>query len=183
MFDRLLPESSQVVGFDIGEDEIRTASAWAVENRPSSRYVLGGVDEIPVEDGWADLTIASEVIEHLSEEEVGPFLGAARRLTRPDGRVVVTVPNVRQLRNRARRLVGRPPVFMDPDHDREYTLETAREAIESSGLTIEEVRGAVLYGPFERVAQKVIPADSPLRTGAADRWPRVASHLIFVCRP
>jgi 2-polyprenyl-3-methyl-5-hydroxy-6-metoxy-1,4-benzoquinol methylase len=142
---------------------------------------LGTVQELDIPSGWADITIVSEVLEHVPESEVAQLLSAAVNLTAPTGRILVTLPNYRQLRNRARALVGLKSVFMDPDHDREYTIETARDAIDQAGLEIIVEQGAVIYGPFERWIQPVIPADSKLRTWAAQTWPTVASHLMFLC--
>jgi 2-polyprenyl-3-methyl-5-hydroxy-6-metoxy-1,4-benzoquinol methylase len=181
IFDRLLPPTANVVGVDIGEEEIENARRWAYEHRPNFRYVLGRVEELDMSPEWADITILSEVLEHMPEAESGRLLQAAVGLTKRKGRILVTVPNERQLRNRARALVGRPPIFMDPDHDREYTLQSARAAIIGVGLEIVDEGGAVLYGPFETWVQRVVPSDSSLRSSIASRWPTVASHLIFLC--
>jgi 2-polyprenyl-3-methyl-5-hydroxy-6-metoxy-1,4-benzoquinol methylase len=181
IFDRLLPENSQVVGVDIAEDEIETATKWARDNRPNYRYVMGRVEDLDIPPDWADITIVSEVLEHIPESEVPKLLSAAIRLTDPRGRILVTVPNYRQLRNRARRLIGLKGVFMDADHDREYTIESARSTLGQAGLEIISEQGAVVYGPFERWAQQLIPAESKARAIVAHTWPAVASHLIYLC--
>lgn len=183
IFDRLLPPTLDLIGVDVSEPEIATASEWAIEHRPRSRYLLGQIEDVDIPPGWADLTIASEVIEHLPRDEIQHFLARLRTLTNPSGMILITVPNIKQLRNRARRLVGLAPVFMDPDHDREYTVETARSELLAAGLEIRALHGAVLYGPFERAVHKLIPPESRLRSFVAARWPSLASHLIFVCSP
>ena len=171
IFDRLLPPSATLLGVDIGEDEIDTASRWAGQHRPGFSYFLGRVEDLELPAEWADITIISEVLEHVPENETRSMLEAAIALTSRNGRILITVPNIRQVRNRARALVGLPPVFMDPDHDREYTLESARAALRDVGLEIIEERGAVLYGPFEKQVQKIVPADSKLRTRVVTTWP------------
>lgn len=183
IFDRLLPPELELVGVDIDKSAIETARSWAAEHRPRSSYVHGRVEDLDLQPGWADLSIASEVIEHVPADHVQSLLTRMRELTRSDGTAVITVPNVEQLRNRARRLVGLPPVFMDPDHDREYTLAKATTEIETAGYTIEAVRGAVLFGPLERHVTRILPAESPVRNRIAWRWPTIASHLVFRCRP
>jgi SAM-dependent methyltransferase len=181
VFDRLLPSSATLVGVDISRDEIETARGWADQHRPTFNYFLGRVEDLDLPAEWADITIISEVLEHVPEFETRHMLEAAIALTNRNGWILITVPNIHQLRNRARALVRRPPVFMDPDHDREYTLESARAALRDVGLEIVEERGAVLYGPFEKWVQKVVPADSKLRTRVVSAWPTVASHLMFLC--
>ncbi len=91
------------MGVDIGEDEIETASRWADQNRPSFSYILGRVEDLDLPAEWADITIISEVLEHVPELETREMLEAAIALTNRNGRILITVPNIHQLRNRARR--------------------------------------------------------------------------------
>jgi SAM-dependent methyltransferase len=48
------------------------------------------IEELPYEDERFDLVLATDVIEHLEDE--GPALEELRRVTSPDGRLIVTVP-------------------------------------------------------------------------------------------
>lgn len=56
-------------------------------------YVQSDVSRIDLPDGIADITIASEILEHVPDERLA--LREACRITRAGGRVVISVPNDR----------------------------------------------------------------------------------------
>jgi len=62
-----------------------------------ARYAdLGG--RLPVEDGWADLVVCEEGIEHLPDQLAA--LEELNRILKPGGRLVITTPNLSNLRSR-----------------------------------------------------------------------------------
>lgn len=179
VFDRLLPASAKLIGVDPGKAEIEVASAWAAQHRPNSRYIEGTLQTVEIPESWADLSIASEVIEHLPEDQVPLFMDQLIRNTRQGGDVVLTVPNIQQLRNRARRIVGLPPALMDRTHLREYTLSAITEIVKDYPLRVVACTGAVIYAPFENVLQRFLDTGSPIRRKLAERFPTIASHILI----
>ncbi len=90
-------------------------------------------DPIPEPDGSVDLILASEVIEHL----VNPrhVLAEVRRVLRPRGRVLITVPNVAFWRFRLQALRGGvPSVTADERHLHSYNAPTLARLLTSEGL-------------------------------------------------
>ncbi len=79
----LLPTSATYVGIDI-EDAPRMFGYSA----PDTRYYDGGT--WPVEDGSVDVVLATETLEHVRDPQ--HFLDEARRVLRPHGRLILTVP-------------------------------------------------------------------------------------------
>lgn len=53
--------------------------------------VQGDIENLPFEDGSFDLVLLNEVLEHVPHQERA--LGEARRVLRPDGRLVILSPN------------------------------------------------------------------------------------------
>ena len=90
-------------------------------------------DPIPEPDGSMDLILASEVIEHL----VNPrhALAEVRRVLRPRGRVLITVPNVAFWRFRWQALRGGvPSVTADERHLHSYNARVLAGLLTSEGL-------------------------------------------------
>lgn len=67
---------------------------------------------LPFESNRFDVTLAIEVVEHV--EDPFRFLRELARVTKPNGRVIVTTPNVLNINSRLRNLVWGFPVLFDP---------------------------------------------------------------------
>lgn len=182
IFDRLLPPDVELVGIDVAVGEIAHAAAWAARHRPGWCYLDRPLADCGFADASFDLILLSEVIEHIAETQLPALFAEIRRVLVPGGHLLLTVPNRLQLRNRARRLIGRCPVLMDPTHLREYTLAQARQAVRGSGLAEVAFRGAVLYFPWEGRVARLLPPESPWRSRVVRLAPQLASHFIFLLR-
>ena len=98
-----------------------------------------------------DYVVCADVIEHLKNR--GQLLRGARRYLKPDGRLIISTPNVALWFYRLSLLVGRfeygPRGVLDETHVHLYTGATFRREIEKAGFTILERRVTSL--PFEVV--------------------------------
>jgi SAM-dependent methyltransferase len=91
-------------------------------------------DCFPFSDDQFDCVVAIDILEHLADDRL--FLRELRRVLRPRGRAVVTVPNgdPRLLANRIKRLVGMQPAVYG--HSRAgYTLAELEDAVARAGLS------------------------------------------------
>lgn len=93
---------NEVVGVDVDRRALASAeqrgvrAVWADLDRP-----------LPFDDASFDVVVVGEVLEHLRLPEQA--LLEARRVLKPDGVLVGSVPNNYRLKSRLRFLVGRPP--------------------------------------------------------------------------
>jgi SAM-dependent methyltransferase len=101
-------EGNEVVGIDVDRAALAEAAklgietVWADANAP-----------LQVADGSFDVVVAGELLEHLSRPE--ETLAEARRVLRPGGLLVGSVPNAYRAKNRLRFLLGLP-AENDPTH-------------------------------------------------------------------
>jgi SAM-dependent methyltransferase len=107
-------EGNHVVGVDIDQSalkrippELGVSTVWAdVE------------DPLPFEDSTYDTVVCGELLEHLRDPE--RLMTDVRRVLRPGGTFVGSVPNAYRLKSRLLFLLGRPPET-DPTHLRLYS--------------------------------------------------------------
>jgi 2-polyprenyl-3-methyl-5-hydroxy-6-metoxy-1,4-benzoquinol methylase len=104
--------------------------------------------EIP-EGRVFDYVVIADVIEHLKNRE--RLLRSARRYLKPDGRLLISTPNVAIWFYRLSLLVGRfeygPRGVLDETHVHLYTQSTFRREVERGGFRI--LRQRVTSLPFE----------------------------------
>jgi methionine biosynthesis protein MetW len=158
---RLIPDGARVldVGCHTGilGEALRLRKKCVVtgiDNDPSALHVaearLAGVALVDLEaPGWAEKLIASgksnfdivlfgDVIEHTREPL--SILKEATRLLAPNGQVIVSLPNIANLRIRLGLLRGKfdyaDSGILDRTHIRFFTLKTARELVRNAGYRI-----------------------------------------------
>jgi SAM-dependent methyltransferase len=133
----LLPTAGVAVDLGCGRGEVVDLLAGRVRtvvgvdfevfpqwtSRAGVAYVVADANHLPFRPGRAGLVTCLDVIEHFADDAVP--LGAARRLVRPDGHVLVTVPAGPGLWSPFDDRVG---------HHRRYTSATLDAATERAGL-------------------------------------------------
>jgi SAM-dependent methyltransferase len=115
-------EGNDIVGVDVDRDAI----ALFTETLGLEGHWLDVDSEpLPFPPSSFDVVVCTEVLEHLRFPDQA--LAEIRRVLRPDGRLVGSVPNATRLRNRWRFLCGE--LHEDPTHLRQYSPDTIREAL------------------------------------------------------
>lgn len=105
---RFYVEGNDVVGVDVDSAALTQAAELGIET------VHADVEEpFPFPDASFDVVLAGELLEHLRSPE--RVVAEARRVLRPGGTFVGSVPNFFRLRNRLAFLLGRP-LDHDPTH-------------------------------------------------------------------
>src|SRR5215210_1390034 len=132
----LLDAGVDAVGVEIAEAALERARAVA----PGAELRLLEPDgSIPLEHASVDLVWCSEVLEHVADP--GHLLLEARRVLRPGGRLLVTVPFHGRVKAA---LIGllRFDAHFDPlgQHLRFYTRDSLRTTLERSGFDGAAVR-------------------------------------------
>ena len=109
-------------------------------------------DEIPFRDGVFDVVIASEIVEHLFLSPKA-FFSKLYRCLKTGGKIIITTPNFKSIRNIIHLVRGENPSALFPDmvlgdrgrimdsrvHPREYTLKEVERALVDSGFWISSI--------------------------------------------
>lgn len=107
--------------------------------------------EFPYPDGYFDLVLATEIIEHMTHDPMWMLL-ESRRVLADGGYLLISTPNVGSVTSVAKTLGGRdnPQIFFlyerpRPDgrteigHMREYTAHELGEAVKAAGFDVERL--------------------------------------------
>jgi SAM-dependent methyltransferase len=99
---------NEIVGVDADREALAEAEKLGIETH------WADLDEpLPFCDASFDVVVAGELLEHLRDPR--RLVAEARRVLRPGGTFVASVPNAYRLKNRLRFLLGRKPED-DPTH-------------------------------------------------------------------
>jgi 2-polyprenyl-3-methyl-5-hydroxy-6-metoxy-1,4-benzoquinol methylase len=82
-----------VVGIDLSKKGIERAKAWAKETKSSCQFEFGDAAALKYEDESFDLVVASEVLEHIHQNEKAAH--EIYRITKHGGHIIYTMPNGR----------------------------------------------------------------------------------------
>jgi SAM-dependent methyltransferase len=135
-------DGNEVVGVDIDRDAVELfRSRLGLE----AHWLDIDHDPLPFPDAAFDVVVCTEVLEHVRFPSAG--LAEMRRVLRPGGRIVGSVPNATRLRNRWRFLTGEL-YDTDPSHLRSYSPDSLRNtlAAEFGAVEILPVSGHLLGG-------------------------------------
>jgi 2-polyprenyl-3-methyl-5-hydroxy-6-metoxy-1,4-benzoquinol methylase len=141
---KIARKGNRVVGVDL-LDKPRRAAALTQYVRADLDQGLAGV--VPALGGQKfDLILLQDVLEHLRAPE--RMLRDCAGLLKPNGRVLVSLPNVANITVRLALLFGRfeyaPRGILDRTHLRFYTRRSARRLLEGVGYEILERRMTVM---------------------------------------
>lgn len=127
----------------------------------------------PKFDTLFDVVFAGEVMEHLFDDE--KFVQSARSILRPDGLLVLTVPNLVFGVNRIRMLFGMTPTFAYAAyHYHVYTRSTLEELLRRNGFEIADFTSShVLFSTRKNKLGRIFEI-------LGDLFPSFGAHLI-VC--
>jgi len=158
------------VAVDISEDCLQTCASKGFETLQADL----NNELLPVESSKFDIAIATEIIEHLHH----PYseVSELRRVLKPDGRLLVTVPNVARLRTRLGLLFGKDPTPLEPPekedvHIREFTLQSISKLLNYHGFEIED-SGYIQYKGRNLLAILLKAF-----------FPQLRTHIYIVARP
>jgi SAM-dependent methyltransferase len=111
-------DGNQVVGVDIDRRALEEAALLGIEP-----VWADAAESLPFEDESFDAVVVGELLEHLPLPQL--TVGEARRVLRPGGRLVGSVPNAYRLKGRLSFLLGRPPE-PDPTHLQLFSPDDVR---------------------------------------------------------
>ena len=109
-------------------------------------------DPLPFEDASFDAVVAGELFEHLQFPDA--LVAEIRRVLRPGGMLVGSVPNAFRVQSRLRFLRGRPPED-DPTHLRMFSPASMRELLAG----FRDVRIDFVGGRYARLNARLFARD------------------------
>ncbi len=167
--------AASVVGADLDEPAVAHARATYATDDPAVTVERCELMALPLTDDEIDVTVSFQVIEHV--HDVPGYLRSLRRVTRPDGLVLIATPN---------RLTFTPDsdTPVNPFHVTEFTAAELRTALEAAGLVVHDVLG-VHHGPRIRAIEINVrePFVERMTTGLPADWPVWYRALVHTVTP
>jgi SAM-dependent methyltransferase len=112
---------NEIVGVDADREALAAAAQLGIETR------WADLDEpLAFDEATFDVVVAGELLEHLRDP--ARLVADIRRVLRPGGTFVASVPNAFRLKNRLRFLLGRDPED-DPTHLQMFSPSDVRRLI------------------------------------------------------
>ena len=136
--EKMAAAGADVVCVEIDEESGRLAL-------PHAREVLqGNVEELDFRQSGRvetfDLCVAADILEHLVHPET--TLSKVKIPLKPNGRLIVSLPNVANAYVRLNLLLGRFPYYrkgiLDATHLHSYTLKSMKRLLEQTGWIVEK---------------------------------------------
>lgn len=89
------------------------ASDWGIDKTRkkgirATKYFFNDADKLPFLDNFFEVVVAGEIIEHIYDTDF--FLEEISRVLKPDGKLILSTPNIASLGRRIFLLLGRDPL-------------------------------------------------------------------------
>jgi SAM-dependent methyltransferase len=140
-------DGNTVVGLDVDAAALAKAAALGIEP------VQANVEEpLPFEGSSFDAVVAGELFEHLQFPDA--LVAEIRRVLRPRGVLVGSVPNAFRVQSRLRFLRGKPPED-DPTHLRMFSPDAMRALLRD----FDDVRIDFVGGRYTRLSTRLFARD------------------------
>jgi SAM-dependent methyltransferase len=140
-------DGNEVVGLDVDAVALAKAAELGIDG------VQGNVEEpLPFDDASFDAVIAGELFEHLQFPDT--LVREVRRVLRPGGVIVGSVPNAYRLQGRLRFLLGRAPED-DPTHLHMFSATAVRRLL----AEFQDVRLSFVGGRYRRLHPRLLARD------------------------
>ena len=140
-------EGNSVVGLDVDASALEKAAALGIEP------VQANVEEpLPFEEATFDAVVAGELFEHLQFPDA--LVAEIRRVLRPGGTLVGSVPNAFRIQSRLRFLRGLSPED-DPTHLRMFSPDAMRALLGA----FDAVRIDFVGGRYARLSARLFARD------------------------
>jgi len=144
----------ELFGIDIVNLRVEEAKKLFKENNPNTYLYIQDINNgLKFEDSFFDAVTIIAVLEHLFD----PFfiIKEIKKVLKPNGMLVVEVPNIAYLKYRIQLFFGKLPITSSPynweeigwdgGHLHYFTLSSLRWLLESQGFKIEKVTGSGLF--------------------------------------
>lgn len=150
-FTKHFLEGNEVVGLDVDRSALAKAAELGIETVEADVEAA-----LPFGEATFDAVVAGELLEHLRFPDA--LVGEARRVLRPGGVLVGSVPNAFRIQSRLRFLRGVPPEG-DPTHLHMFSPSAIRALL----ADFEDVRISFVGGRYRRLSPRLLARDLVFR--------------------
>ncbi len=154
----------------MGHDVYGIASAHEPIKNKNIEVLNIEKDKFTFKDNFFDIVLFNEVIEHLPQSPIIP-LKEIHRVTKKEGLLMITTPNITRSINRIKILFGKTimypiDVYLEENgkgnniyhrHNREYTLNELKSLAEKTSWKVQNADFFISYTPFRKREKR----DSP----------------------
>jgi Methylase involved in ubiquinone/menaquinone biosynthesis len=144
-------DDCETCGLDISEGALRLA------RKNCSNAVLGSIFSIPFDDNSFDLVYNSGVIEHFKDPTNVAAVSEMARVVKPDGKVVIIVPNTLCLWYMAGKAVAVLMNNFEFGYEEDYSLSRLEKTVERAGLVVEKRFGLQALPPLATNDRELLP--------------------------
>ena len=137
----------------IGTDIVASGIKRTIANNAGLKeniisYSVADAQNLSFKDDSFDVVVMAEVLEHIPVP--AHALTEVRRILKPNGRMLITIPNLTSIRSVMKWTIGRrnPRGFSIQPVDHIFTIISIRRLIEKCGFRIMDVFGDDFFKPF-----------------------------------
>jgi SAM-dependent methyltransferase len=182
----LLLDSIRRRGFTVTGVDISPGAARAARIEHGITVKTGTLGGASFDAESFDIVTMFHTLEHVTEPRA--FLGEARRVLQPGGRLIIQVPNIRSWQSRL--LGGRWHGLDIPRHTVDYSLRSLERLLGACGFAAERVRTFNIRDNAPALASSMAPGLDPVRRRALGfngrgepallAWTRHLLYLVLV---
>jgi 2-polyprenyl-3-methyl-5-hydroxy-6-metoxy-1,4-benzoquinol methylase len=180
LLDRLLGQGFECVGFELSQESVDELHARLGHRSGFRGGRVGGGEALPADDGEFDAVLALEVIEHLLDDQVGPFFAEAARVLRADGIFALSTPNAERLEAAHILCPDCGGVFHPVQHLQTWDAERLQSTARNHGFEPIATEATRLFS--SRLEASLAGAANVVKRGLGLRKEPLRPNLLFACR-
>lgn len=142
-----LNKNQSISGVDVSSESIEETISRNQQNSNFTGAIVSTVWPGSLPSHTQDLLIATEVIEHLHDDEINQALSECRRILKPGAHLFVTTPNQEDLNVDKTLCPECGCIFHRWQHMQSWTAERLSNCLESNGFVVKECN-TILWGPL-----------------------------------
>lgn len=136
LIERCLKEGLECIGIDTSPQSVEFVRQRLGDKEGFRGAYTGVATHVPLKDETADIVFLLEVLEHLRTEDVLSVMAEMKRITRPTGHIIITVPHAEDLEASKVACPECGCAFHRMQHIQSFTVDRLREILIDTGIDI-----------------------------------------------
>ena len=171
---------SKIVGVDYNELRLQRYQ----QHVPGAEARFGSCLEMPLPDNFADVALFHQVLEHIPE--VSQALAEVRRILKPDGWLIMSVPNEGTwLKQSVQYKFIQPSALKTTDHVNFFTQDSLAKALRQAQFRVDLIDSMGFYFPHNGISRHLLANKTTFKIGIrlAGLLPVLHDCLFAYARP